>query len=230
MKARHSIFPRGGGGLGTGRRGRKRDGMGNGEQDKVEGAPENTSNMSTGSIDASVDSPKKDKSVALSELIDGMIESLKQLKNSSFSKEDLKRTGIASSFQDLPCTFDICLTKENGKNEETTRIRRELKHILKKKFSSRVRGGKACSGEKYQTYVDLGIEHCVKPSKQISPSWKVVCWVLVVVVVLLVALVNNFPSSKQNMEISHSVFRLQNGTTNLTQKAVLNIQGEVKRK
>lgn len=177
------------------------------------------------------DSPKKDTAVAFSELIEGMIESLKQLKNSSCSNEDLEKLGIALSFQDLPCTFDICFTKETGTNEETTRIRRELKHILKKKFSSQGRGGKVCSGEKYLTYVDVGIEHYEKPAKWLSVIGKIVCWVLAVVVVLLVsvgtvALVNKFSSSKQSVEISQSVVHLLNGTTNLTQKVEMSVKCE----
>ena len=81
--------------------------MSNGEQAENRGNP---SNAPTGVPGVAADGSNKEKAVALSELIDGMIESLKQLKNSSCSGEDLKKLGIASSFQDLPCTFDICLT------------------------------------------------------------------------------------------------------------------------
>ena len=170
------------------------------------------------------------KPVTLAELIDGMIESLKQLKNSSFSNADLKKLGIASSFQDLPCIFDICLTKETDTNEETTRIRRELKHILKKKFLSQVRGGKVCSGEKYLTYVDVGIEHCVKPSKRVA-GWKNTGVVALGVIVALLALVgvvsfaNWLSPPRQKTEISNSVVRRFDGT-NLTQKAEISVEYE----
>lgn len=201
--------------------------MSNGEQTENRGNP---ADAPTGVPGTSADSPKKDTGVALSELIDGMIESLKQLKNSSFSNEDLKKLGIASSFQDLPCTFDICLTKETGTNEETTRIRRELKHILKKKFSSQGRGGKVCSGEKYLTYVDVGIEHYEKPAKWVSTFWKAVRWVLAAVIMLLavvgvVSFANRLSPPRQKTEISNNVVRQFDGT-NLTQKVEMSFKCE----
>lgn len=201
--------------------------MSNGEQAENRGNP---SNAPTGVPGVAADGSNKEKAVALSELIDGMIESLKQLKNSSCSSEDLKKLGIASSFQDLPCTFDICLTKETGTNEETTRIRRELKQILKKKFSSRVRGGKIYSGEKYLTYVDVGIEHYEKPTKWASTSWKIVRCVLAVIVALLalvgvVSFANWVSPPRQKTEISNSVVRQFDGT-NLTQKAEMSVEYE----
>ena len=176
-------------------------------------------------------SKENEKTAILLEWIEGVIGNLRKLKTSLSSKESLENLGIASSFQELPCTFDICLTKETGTKEETTRIRRELKHILKKKFSSQGRGGKVCSGEKYQTYVDVGIEHYIKPSKWVSTFWKVVRWALVAVVALLVAvgavaLVNKFSSSKQSVEISQSVVHLLDGTTNLTQKVEMSVKCE----
>lgn len=201
--------------------------MSNGEQTESRGNP---SNAPTGVPGTSADGSNKERTVALSELIDGMIESLKQLKNSSCSNEDLKKLGIASSFQVLPCTFDICLTKEIGTNEETTRIRRELKHILKKKFSSRVRGGKVCSGEKYQTYVDVGIEHYVKPSKRGAGRKNAGVVALGVIVALLalvgvVSFANWFSPPRQKTEISNSVVRQFDGT-NLTQKAEMSVEYE----
>lgn len=206
--------------------------MPDGDQGNGNGTSVDLANVSAGATDTSADGFNKEKIVALSKLLGNLLGGIKQLKEFSLSKEELEEVGIASSFQDLPCTFDIRLTREADTDVETTRIRRELKHIL---ISSRVQGGEACSGEKCLTYVDVGIEHCVKPSKKVSTFWKVVRWTLVAAVALAavagtVVFVNNFSSSTQNMEISHSVFRLQNGTTNLTQKAVLNIQGEVKRK
>lgn len=204
--------------------------MCNGNRSEAEVASVNSSNAPTGAPDTSSDGSNKDKAVALSELIDGMIESLKQLKNPSFSNADLKKLGIALSFQDLPCTFDICLTKETGTNEETTRIRRELKQILKKKFSSQVRGGKVYSGEKYLTYVDVGIEHCVKPSKR-GAGWKNAGVVALGVIVALLALVgvvsfaNWLSPPRQKTEITNSVVRQFDGT-NLTQKAEISVEYE----
>ena len=172
----------------------------------------------------------KSEGITFSEFLKEMTESLNKLKEPAFSKEELESCGIASSFQDLPCTFDICLTKETGTNEETTRIRRELKQILKKKFSSRVRGGKIYSGEKYLTYVDVGIEHYEKPTKWASISWKIVRCVLAVIVALLalvgvVSFANWFSPPRQKTEISNSVVRQFDGT-NLTQKAEMSVEYE----
>ncbi len=169
--------------------------------------------------------------VTLSELLKGVTESLSRLKEPSFSKEDLENKGIMTSFQNLPCTVDICYTKDDGKNEETTRIRSEFKHILKKRFTSRVRGGNACSGEKYLTYVDVGIEHCVKPSK-LGIWWKKAGGVALVVLVLVgvVSIASCFSPHRQKTEISHSVVRMLNGKTNLFQKVEMKMNYEEREK
>lgn len=209
--------------------------MADDDKDKGKEPPAPTSDTSAGTPSTPADGSKKGEAEILSGLIDGMIGCLGTLKSSSFSEVELKELGIASSLKNLPCTFDICLTQNVGANEETTRIRRGVKHVLKKRFSSEGRGGKVYSREKYLTYVDVGIEHCVKPSKQGSMLCRAGFVVLVTVVVLAAAvgtviLVNKFSASKQGVEISHSVVHMLNGTTNLSQKVVVNIQGEVERK
>lgn len=176
------------------------------------------------------DKDKKGKGAKLSDLIEGMIGDLDKLKNSSFSEEDLRELGIASSFKNLPCTFDICLTQNVGTNEETTRIRRGLKHILKRRFSSRVQGGKGCSGEKYLTYVEVGIEHCVKPIKRNEGLKKAGCVsVALLALVGVASIVNVFSPPKQKKEISNSIVRQFDGT-NLMQKVEMKMNYEEREK
>ena len=178
--------------------------------------------------------PNNCEGITLSELLEGVTESLKKLKEPLFSKEKLEKTGIVSSFQNFPCTFDICHTKDDGENEETTRIRSELKHILKKRFSSRARGGKVCSGEKYLTYVDVGIEHCVKPIKQ-GEGWRKACCVSVGVIGVVLALVgvvsiaSCFSPPRQKKDISNSIVRQFDGT-NLLQKVEMKMNYEEREK
>ena len=169
------------------------------------------------------------KRVTLSEFFKGVTENLNKLKEPVFSKEELERRGITSSFQNFPCVFDICRTKEGWFKHETTRIKSSLKHILTSKCSSQDK--ELAVQETYLTYVDVGIEHYEKLAKWLSVIGKIVCWVLAVVVVLLVsvgtvALVNKFSSSKQSVEISQSVVRLLNGTTNLAQKVEMSVKCE----
>ena len=172
--------------------------------------------------------------ITLSELLKGVTESLNRLKEPSFSKEELERKGVVSSFQNFPCTFDICYTKDDGKNEETTRIKSEFRHILKKRFLSRAQGEKTCSGEKYLTYVDVGIEHCVKPSK-LGIWWKKAgCVALGVIVALFVlvgvaSIANWLSPPKQKKDISNSIVRLFDGT-NLMQKVEMKMNYEEREK
>lgn len=172
--------------------------------------------------------------ITLSELLKGVTESLNRLKEPSFSKEELERKGVVSSFQNFPCTFDICYTKDDGKNEETTRIKSEFRHILKKRFLSRARGGKVCSGEKYLTYVDVGIEHCVKPIKQ-GEGWRKACCVSVSVIGVVLALVgvvsiaSCFSPPRQKKDISNSIVRQFDGT-NLLQKVEMKMNYEEREK
>ena len=177
----------------------------------------------------------KAETVALSEVIDGVIKGLKQLNDLSFSTEELKGVGVTSSFQNLPCMFDICLTEDDGEKEKTIRVKREMKQILKKRFSSQMRGQRIGFGEKYQTYVNVGIEHSVKPVKWKSRFWQSVAVGAVVSVIILAivgvfAIVLKFTALKQEMQISRSAVQLQRGKTNLVQKVELSAKCEGIRK
>ena len=173
----------------------------------------------------------KAKTVALSEVIDGVIKDLKQLNDFSFSTEELKGVGITSSFQDLPCMFDICLTEDDGENEKTIRVKRELKHILKKRFLPQTQEQRTGYGEKYQTYVNVGIEHCVKSAKWKSRLRKIVALCVVTLVLFLaivgaVAIAGRFTIHKQEMQISKSAVQLLKGKTNLVQKVEISAKCE----
>ena len=101
----------------------------------------------------------KSEGITLSEFLKEMTESLNKLKEPAFSKEELESCGITSSFQDFPCTFDICRTKESLCGRETTRIKSSLKHILTSRCSSHDKELVAQNEETYLTYVEVEIEH-----------------------------------------------------------------------
>lgn len=101
----------------------------------------------------------KSEGITLSEFLKEMTESLNRLKEPAFSKEELEKRGITSSFQNFPCTFDICHTKEGWRGHETTRIKSSLKHILTSKCSSHDKELVAQNEETYLTYVEVEIEH-----------------------------------------------------------------------
>lgn len=119
--------------------------------------------------------------ITLSELLKGVTGSLNRLKEPLFSKEDLENKGIVTSFQNLPCTVDICYTKEGWFENKTTRIKSSLKQILTGVRSSQV---DATNRESYLTYVEVSVEHHVIPSK--SQGWvkRIVRMILIGVVVL----------------------------------------------
>lgn len=119
------------------------------------------------------------KRVTLSEFFEGVTENLNKLKEPVFSKEELERHGITSSFQNFPCVFDICCTKEGWVKHETTRIKSSLKHILTSKCFLNDKELVAPNKEMYLTYVEIGIEYHTTSS----------CWALLVKRIISVGLI-----------------------------------------
>lgn len=102
----------------------------------------------------------KDESVTLSKLIESVTESLNRLKEQSFSKKELESHGIVASFQNLPCTFDVSISKKTWREQQSTRIKSSLKHIVTNECLTKDGDNQDVSGkERCFTYIEVGIEH-----------------------------------------------------------------------
>ena len=125
------------------------------------------------------------KRVTLSEFFEGVTENLNKLKEPVFSKEELERRGITSSFQNFPCVFDICCTKEGWVKHETTRIKSSLKHILTSKCFLNDKELVAPNKEMYLTYAEVGIEYHITSSSWVLLFKRIISVVLIVVATML---------------------------------------------
>lgn len=116
----------------------------------------NTSKAASGSGDRDC----WDESVTLSKLLEGVTESLNRLKEPSFSKKELESHGIVTSFQNLPCTFDISISKKTTREQQYTRIRSSPKRVFTRECSAKDGDNQDVSGkERCFTYIEVGIEH-----------------------------------------------------------------------
>lgn len=177
------------------------------------------------------DKDKKGKGAKLSDLIEGMIGDLDKLKNSSFSEEDLRELGIASSFKNLPCTFDIRYTKEGLLENKTTLIKSSLKQILTGASSPQVDG---TNRKSYLTYVEVSIEHHVISSKLQVWAKRIILMVLIGVVVLAAVwgvscLIKHCVAQKNEAVNSCFTVRQFDGT-NLMQKVEMKMNYEEREK
>lgn len=121
----------------------------------------------------------KDESVTLSKLLESVTESLNRLKEQSFSKKELESHGIVASFQNLPCTFDVSISKKTGCGQRSTRIKSSLKHIVTNECHTKEA---AICQKSDLTYVEVAIEH------HTSSFWFVL-WNSRIVQMILIAIV-----------------------------------------
>lgn len=162
------------------------------------------------------------KNIPFSKFLEGIVASLNQLKEPSFAKGDLEEKGITSSFQNLPCTFNISLTRRSALGTTTTCMRSELQHILTEKTMS-----EKATNEKYLTYVKVGIDHNESFLMNVFLESRIVRLFCVILIVLLIlggslCVVQLFTRQKNRVEMK-SVLQSFDGT-NLIQKCEIGIK------
>lgn len=96
--------------------------------------------------------------ISLSKLLEGVVSSLNQLKEPLFSQKELNEKGITSSFQNLPCTFNIRLETNDASETAITSVKSELKRT---RVAATTHENCTVSSDepRYLTYVEIGIEH-----------------------------------------------------------------------
>ena len=165
-----------------------------------------------------------DTNIPFSNFLEEIIASLNQLKEPSFAKGELEEKGITSSFQNLPCTFNISLTKRSVLGTTTTCMRSELQHILTEKTMN---VNEKATNEKYLTYVKVGIDHNKSSSMSVFLESRIVRLFCVILIVLLIlggslCVVQLFTRQKNRVEMK-SVLQSFDGT-NLIQKCEIGIK------
>lgn len=165
-----------------------------------------------------------DTNIPFSKFLEEIIASLNQLKEPSFAKGELEEKGITSSFQNLPCTFRISLTRRSALGTTTTCVCSELQHILTERI---MKVNEKTTNEKYLTYVKVGIDHNKSSSMSVFWGSRIVRLLCVILIVLLtlggsLCVVRLFTRQKNRVEMK-SVLQSFDGT-NLIQKCEIGIK------